>query len=89
MLRLSRFHRGRPRPPVRACSEMDFVSTGQAPAVAELRASPFLSVLSGSPPARRDAELHGRPVQSEADQLEAELTREVTEVVPEGVPIMM
>jgi hypothetical protein len=44
---------------------------------------PFLSVLSGSPPAQRDAELHGqhgRPVEVEADQLE--LAREV---VPVGV----
>jgi hypothetical protein len=42
--------------------------------------APFLSVLSGSPPAQRDAELRGRPVEVEADQLE--LAREV---VPVGV----
>jgi hypothetical protein len=42
---------------------------------------PFLTILSGlRPPAQRDAELHGRPVEIEADQLE--LTREV---VPVGV----
>jgi hypothetical protein len=33
--------------------------------------------MSGSPPAQRDAELQGRPVEVEADQLEAlELARE-------------
>jgi hypothetical protein len=42
--------------------------------------APFLFVLSCSPPARRDAELHGRPVGVEADQLELAL-----EVVPVGV----
>jgi hypothetical protein len=57
-----------------------WVSFPRAPAVAELRACAILSVLSGSPPAQRDAELHGRPVGVEADQLE--LAREV---VPVGV----
>jgi hypothetical protein len=42
--------------------------------------APLLYVLSGSPPAQRDTELHGRPVGVEVDQLE--LAREE---VPEGV----
>jgi hypothetical protein len=55
---------------------------GHSPAVLSraARLAPFLSVLSGSSPAQRDAELHGRPVCVEADQLE--LAREI---VPVGV----
>jgi hypothetical protein len=65
MLRLSPF---RPR-----LLEMGFVSTGASSSrAASLR---HFSVLSGSPPAQRDAELHGRPVGVEADQLK--LAREI------------
>jgi hypothetical protein len=61
-----------------ACSEMDFVSTGASGSrAASLR---HFSVLSGSPPAQRDAELHDRPACVAADQ--PELAREV---VPVGV----
>jgi hypothetical protein len=42
--------------------------------------APDPSVLSGSPLARRDAELHASPVEVEADQLEI-----AREVVPVGV----
>jgi hypothetical protein len=64
--------------------EMGFVSTGASGSRAACcvccELAPFLSVLSGSPPAQRDTKLHGRPVEVESDQLE--LAREV---VPVGV----
>jgi hypothetical protein len=74
-----------------------WVSFPQAPAVAELRAcavtelelAPFLFVLSCSPPARRDAALHGRPVGVEADHLELARDYSVREVVPSrSVPVL-
>jgi hypothetical protein len=61
-----------------ACSEMEFVSTGASGSrAASLRQ---ISVLSGSPTAQLDAELHDRPACVAADQ--PELAREV---VPVGV----
>jgi hypothetical protein len=43
-----------------------WASFSQAPAVAELQACAISLCLSGSPPAQRDTELHGRPVDVEA-----------------------
>jgi hypothetical protein len=59
------------RPGVRVCSEMGFVSTGTGASGSRAASLRHFSiyVLSGSPPAQRDAELHGRPVGVEADQL--------------------
>jgi hypothetical protein len=54
-----------------AGSEMSFVSTGASGSQAASLRQVSIYVLSGSPPARRDAELHGSPVEFEAVQLTA------------------
>jgi hypothetical protein len=54
----------------RACSEMGFVSTVTGASGSRAASLRHFSVLSDSPPAQRDGELHGRPVGVEADQLE-------------------